>query len=48
MSRGNMTRKVFELRNELLESYKQRNYNFKSDLANIEFVFKAGLPIRCF
>ena len=28
LSRGNMTRRVFELRNELLEFYEQRNHNF--------------------
>ena len=36
LSRGNMTRRVFELRNELLEFYEQRNHNFKNDLANTE------------
>ena len=38
LSRGNMTRRVFELRNELLEFYEQRNHNFKNNLANTEFL----------
>ena len=38
LSRGIMTRRVFELRNELLEFYEQRNHNFKNDLANTEFL----------
>ena len=37
LSRGNMTR-VFELRNELLEFYEQRNHHFKNDLASTEFL----------
>ena len=37
LSRGNITRRVFELRNELLEFYEKRN-NFKNDLANTEFL----------
>ena len=37
LSRGNMTRRVFELRNELLEFYEQRNHHFKNDLASMEF-----------
>ena len=37
LSRGNMTRRVFELRNELLEFYEKRNHNFKNDFANTEF-----------
>ena len=32
LSRGNMTRRVFELSNELLQFYEQRNH-FKNDLA---------------
>ena len=36
--RETMTRKVFELRNKLLEIYEKRNHNFKSDLANTEFL----------
>ena len=35
---GNMTRRVFELRNELLEFYEQRNHNFKNNLVNMEFL----------
>ena len=31
-------KKIFELRNELLEFYEQRNHNFKNDLANTEFL----------
>ena len=38
LPRGNMTRRVFELRNVLLKFYKQRNHNFKNDLANTEFL----------
>ena len=34
LSRENMTRRVFVLRNELLEFYEERNHNFKNDLAN--------------
>ena len=40
LSRGNMTRRVFELRNELLEFYEERNHNFKNDLANTEFLLR--------
>ena len=38
LSRENMTIRVFELRNELLEFYEQRNHKFKNDLANTEFL----------
>ena len=38
VSRGNVTRRVCKLRNELLEICEQSNHNFKNDLANIEFV----------
>ena len=38
LSRENMTRRVFELRNELLEFFEQRNHNFKQDLGNAEFL----------
>ena len=34
----NMTRKVFELRNELPEFYGQRNHHFENDLASTEFL----------
>ena len=47
LSRGNTTRRVFELRNELLKFSEQRNHNFKNDLAN-EVSFEAGLPIGYF
>ena len=38
LSRENMTRRVFELRNELLEFFEQRNHNFKQNLGNAEFL----------
>ena len=40
LSRGNMTRRVFELKNGLLEFYEQKNHNFKNNLANTEFLLK--------
>ena len=38
LSRGNMTGRVFELRNELLEFFEQRNHIFRQHLANAEFL----------
>lgn len=38
LSRGNMTRRVFELRNELLVFCRQKNSNFKNDFENEEFI----------
>ena len=37
-----MTRKVFKLRNELLEFYEQKNHYFKIDLANIQFASRVA------
>ena len=38
LSRGNMTRKIFELGNDLLEFYEKRNHHFKNNLASTEFL----------
>ena len=38
LSRGNMTRRVFELRCELLIFFKEKNHDFKDDLENDEFI----------
>ena len=43
-----MTRRVFELRNELLEPNEQRNHNFKNDLANMEFVSRLAYQSEIF
>ena len=40
LSRGNMARRVFELRNELLKFYEERNHNFKNDLTNTKFLLR--------
>ena len=37
-SRGNWTRWVFELRHELFTLFKKKNYEFKDDLENDEFI----------
>ena len=38
LSRGNMTRRVFELRNELLTFFKEKNHEFKDDFENDNFI----------
>jgi len=38
LSRGNMTRRVFELRHELFTFFKENNHEFKDDLENDEFI----------
>jgi len=38
LSRGNMTRRVFELKNELLAFFREKNSNFKNDLESKAFV----------
>ena len=38
LSRGNMTRRVFELRRDLLIFFKEKNHEFKDDLENDEFI----------
>uniref|UniRef100_H2XQP6 HAT C-terminal dimerisation domain-containing protein n=1 Tax=Ciona intestinalis TaxID=7719 RepID=H2XQP6_CIOIN len=40
LSRGNMTRQIFELKNELLVFCKQKNSDFQNDLENEEFKSK--------
>ena len=37
LSQGNMLRRVFELRNELLEFFTQRNDDFKNYSVNMKF-----------
>ena len=37
-SLGNMIRRVFELRHELFTFFKKKNYEFKDDLKNNEFI----------
>ena len=48
LSCRNMTRKVFELRNELLKFYEQRNHTFKNDLANKEFLLRLAYLLNIF
>ena len=44
-----MTRRVFELRNELLEFYEQRNHNYEQRIMNKEFYEqRKGPDGRCF
>ena len=38
LSRGNMTRRVFEHRHELFTFFKEKNHEFKDDLENDEFL----------
>ena len=38
LSRGNMTRRVFELRYELFTFFKKKNLEFKDNLENDEFI----------
>ena len=38
LSRGNMTQRVFELRHELLTFFKEKNYKFKDDFENDNFI----------
>ena len=38
LSRGNMTRRVFELRNELLTFFKKKNHEFKDYFENDDFI----------
>ena len=38
--RGNMTRKVFELRHELLTFFKEKNHKFKDDFENDNFILR--------
>ena len=48
LSCGNMTRRVFELRNELLKFYEQRNHHFKNDLASTEIVSRLAYLLDIF
>ena len=36
--RGNATRRLFELRGELLQFFKEKNHNFQADLESKEFL----------
>ena len=45
LSRGNMMRRVFELREELFVLFREKNSNFKNDLESEEFILRlACLP----
>ena len=48
LPRGNMTRRVFELRNGLLEFYEQRNYNFENAIWRIRSFSQGLLTYRIF
>ena len=44
----NMTRRVFELRNELLKFYEQRNHHFENDLVSTEFLSRVAYLLDSF
>ena len=48
LSQGNMLRRVFELRNELLEFFTQGNHDFKNYLVNMEFLSRLAYLLDIF
>ena len=38
LSRGNVTRRLFELRDKLLQFFREKNHNFQADLESKKFV----------
>ena len=48
LSRGNMTRRVFELRRELLIFFKEKKHEFKDDLENDEFISRLAYLLDIF
>ena len=42
LSRGNATRHLFELRNKLLQFFKEKNYDFRADLESKVFVARSA------
>ena len=43
-SRDNATRRLFELRDELLQYFREKNYDFHADLESTDFVAKLVYP----